>query len=127
MSSRSRIAAFALIAAAVIGTGFSAYVPSAEAARKAEKRTAVTLEEARKIALKRVPGEVQDEYTLEDDDGNVTAYVFVIKDKKKKVWEVQIGAEKGDVQSVEEQESDDEDTDDPPAEDPPMNGLRADF
>ena len=120
MSNRSRFAAFALMAAAVIGTGFSAYAPSANAASKAAKKTSVTLEEARKIALKRVAGEIEDEFTLEDDDGNATAYVFVIKDKKKKVWEVQIGAEKGDVQSVEEQESDDEDSEDPPAEDPPL-------
>lgn len=77
----------------------------------------ITLEQARKIALKRIEGTVEDEFSIEDDEGNATDYIFYIKDKKGKTWEVQIGAEKGDVVSAEMQP--DEDEDDPPADEEP--------
>ncbi|REJ75657.1 MAG: hypothetical protein DWQ47_09320 [Acidobacteria bacterium] len=78
----------------------------------------ITLEQARKIALKKVEGTVEDEFSIEDDEGNVTDYIFYIKDKKGKTWEVQIGAEKGDIVSAEEQEEVDEE--EVEEEDPPV-------
>ncbi|MEZ5306310.1 MAG: PepSY domain-containing protein [Pyrinomonadaceae bacterium] len=66
------------------------------------KSTKITVEEARKIALKKVAGTIEDEFTLEDDEGAVDTFVFVIKSKDEKIFEVQIGAEKGEVISVEE-------------------------
>lgn len=85
----------------------------------AAQTPAITIEEARKIALKRVPGEVEDEYSIEDEEGKTTDYIFYIKDKKGKTWEVQIDAAKGTVVSAEEQTE--EDAEDPPAdEDPPF-------
>ncbi len=79
--------------------------------------TKVTVEQARKAALKRVEGTVEDEYTYEDDDGEVDTYIFIIKNKAGKTFEVQIGAEKGDVVSVEEytEEGEDSDNEPPPA------------
>lgn len=62
----------------------------------------ITLEQARKIALKKVPGTVDEEYTFEDEDGKITTYVFIIKDTKGKTYEVQIDAAGGDVLSSEE-------------------------
>lgn len=115
MSISMRTAALTLAFVAAIGTGFWIQVSPASASSISAKRVSVSMDEARKIALKRVPGEVQDEFTIEDDDGNLTAFMFVIKDSKKKVWEVQIGAEKGDVQSVEQQEPEDDDSGDPPS------------
>lgn len=84
-----------------------------------DDETKITLDEARKIALKKVEGTVEDEFSLEDDEGKVTDFIFYIKDKKGKTWEVQIGAEKGEVVSAEMLE---EDPQDPPAdEDPPAH------
>jgi hypothetical protein len=107
-----------------VSLGFSVFDSITAAPRHSaiKQAAAVTIEEARAIALKKVPGTVEDEFSLEDDDGNTTGFIFVIKDAKKKVWEVQIGAAKGDIVSVEEQETEDEDADDPPAsEDPPQS------
>lgn len=77
----------------------------------------ITLEQARKIALKRVDGSIEEEFTIEDEEENITTYVFIIKDKKDKSFEVQIDAENGAVLSVEEivEEADD---DEPPADEP---------
>lgn len=85
-----------------------------------DKAPKVTLEEARKIALKKVPGTVDEEFSIEDEDGEVTDYIFYVKDKKGKVWEIQIGAEKGEIVSAELLEGE-EDSEDPPAnEEPPL-------
>ncbi len=74
----------------------------------------ITLEQARKFALKKVDGTVEDEYTIEDENENITTYVFVIKDKKGKTFEVQIDATNGDVLSSDEVSTDsDEEEDDP--------------
>ena len=84
----------------------------------------ITLDEARKIALKKIAGTIEDEFSLEDDEGKVSSYIFVIKDPKGRSWEVEIGAEKGEILSVEEQEDYNEDATDPPAdEDPPEPPL----
>ncbi len=78
------------------------------------KFTKITLEQARKIALKKVEGTVEDEYTFDDDEGEVTTYVFVIKNKAGKTFEVQIDADKGDVLSSEEITDEIEAEDEPP-------------
>ncbi len=74
--------------------------------------TKVTLEQARKNALKRIEGKVEEEYSLEDDDGKITAYIFIIKKKDGKKFEVEIDPEDGKVLSAEEVE--DEDTEGDP-------------
>lgn len=71
----------------------------------------LTVEQARKIALKKVEGTVEEEYTIEDDDENITSYVFIIKNKKNKSFEVHIDANDGAVLSVEEIIEYDEDED----------------
>lgn len=75
----------------------------------------VTQEQARKNALKKVPGAIEDEYTIEDEDENVTTYVFIIKDKKGKNFEVQIDANDGKVLSSEEQTEEIDDPENLPA------------
>ncbi|NNE98109.1 MAG: hypothetical protein HKN25_03720 [Pyrinomonadaceae bacterium] len=76
----------------------------------------VTKEQARKIALKRVPGTVEDEYTVDDDDGNLVAYAFLIKNKEDKMFEVQVSSVDGRIISVEEQKNEDEEDPDPTEE-----------
>jgi uncharacterized membrane protein YkoI len=75
----------------------------------------VTVEQARAIALKRVEGKVEDEYAIEDEDENITAYVFIIKNKQDKTFEVQVSAADGKIISVEEQKEEEEESEDPPA------------
>ncbi|MEZ5343974.1 MAG: PepSY domain-containing protein [Pyrinomonadaceae bacterium] len=70
-------------------------------------RAKITLEQARKNALKKIEGKVEDEYSLEDDDGKTTSYVFIIKRKDAKRFEVEIDAEDGKVLSAEEIEEGD--------------------
>lgn len=75
------------------------------------KQKKVPVEQARKNALKKVDGNIEDEFTIEDEDESVTAYVFIIKNKQGKTFEVQIDAENGAVLSSEEYvEDSDEDT-----------------
>lgn len=81
------------------------------------KNAGITLEQARKKALEKVPGTVEDEYTIEDEEGTVTTYVFVIKKSDGKKFDVQIDAEKGTVLSAEEQEVYEEDSE---GEEPPV-------
>lgn len=112
MFSTRKFVLVALIAAVVLST--TVFASGTESSGSAK----ITLEQARKIALKKVEGTVEDEFSIEDDEGNVTDYIFYIKDKNGKTWEVQIEAEKGAVISAEMQE--DEDSEDPPDdEDPP--------
>ena len=66
----------------------------------------ITIEDARKIALKKVEGVIDDEFPVEDEDGKVVEYIFYIKTKYKKLWSVQVDAVKGEILSVEEQEPD---------------------
>lgn len=112
MFTSKKLFLFAAVMAVTLSTAVFASGGSSDRAAK------ITLEEARKIALKKVEGTVEDEFSIEDDEGKVTDYIFYIKDKKGKTWEVQIGAEKGEVVSAEMLEE--EDSDVPPAdEDPP--------
>jgi uncharacterized membrane protein YkoI len=64
----------------------------------------VTIDEARKTALKKVPGTVDDEFWLEDDDEKITTFVFVIINKEGKKFGVHIDANLGTVTTVEEYE-----------------------
>jgi len=71
---------------------------------------AVTKEEARKAALVRVPGEVEDEWDDEDEDEKVIGYVFQIRKADKKLFEVTVSVATGKVTNVEEiEEEEDED------------------
>lgn len=89
--------------------------PGSTADSAVVKATKITVEQARKAALKRVEGDVEDEYTYEDDAGEIDTYIFIIKNKAGKLFEVQIGAEKGDVVSVEEYTDDSDESETPPA------------
>ncbi len=75
------------------------------------KQAKITLEQARKIALKKVEGKIEDEYTIENEDEVVISYVFVIKNKAGKTFEVQVDADDGEILSSEEQTDDLEDQD----------------
>ena len=105
MSTFKKVIAVAIVAAigfVAVAQAFAAgTVVSAQT-----KSTKITLEAARKLALKRVEGTVDDEFPVEDVNGKVVEYIFYIKTKDKKFWSVQIDAEKGEILSVEEQEPD---------------------
>ena len=64
--------------------------------------TKLTVEQARKIALKKVDGKVVNEFTIEDDEDNIVSYVFVITAKTGKTFEVEVDAAKGTIVGVEE-------------------------
>ncbi len=61
------------------------------------KSSKIDVEAARKIALKKVEGKIEEEFTLEEEDGKIIAYVFKIRDAKKKVFEVQADANDGKI------------------------------
>lgn len=61
------------------------------------KPTKITVEQARKIALKKIDGKIEDEYTIEEEDETIFAYVFIIRDANKKMFEIQVEAESGEV------------------------------
>lgn len=113
MNKNALVVSGLVVLLALSGSGFGMSVVSPAASFVAESAK-LTADEARKIALKRVPGTVEDEYTFEDDNGDVETYVFIIKKSDEKIFEVQIGAEKGDVISVEEY-TDDDSSEDPPS------------
>lgn len=73
---------------------------------KDRKKAKITLEEARVIALKRVPGTVVEE-ELEKEKGRLQ-YAFDIRDSAGKIWDVEIDAVSGEVLYAGE---DDEETD----------------
>ncbi|NNE68329.1 MAG: PepSY domain-containing protein [Pyrinomonadaceae bacterium] len=112
---RNKLVGFCFVAVlAFVGTtfGMDAVSPFASFVSTSVK---ITADEARKIALKRVEGKVVDEYTLEDDEGEIESFVYIIKRKDDKKFEVQIDATDGKVVSVEEySEEDEEDSEDPP-------------
>lgn len=74
--------------------------------KKDKKKAKITMEEARAIALKRVPGTVVEE-ELEKEKGRLQ-YAFDIRDSSGKVWDVEIDAITGEVLYAGE---DDEETD----------------
>lgn len=83
-----------------IGVMGSPAVP-ANAAVQSSKKT-IKLDEARKIALKRVEGKISEEFPIEEEDGTVTSYLFFIKATDGKDWEVMIDAKTGEITSAEE-------------------------
>lgn len=92
-----------LMIAVFVGIGFGAGHPATEqpvvtAAAK------ITPAQAKDIALQRVPGKVIEDFVIDDGKGNVEYYVFIIKANDGKRMEVMIGAEKGDIISVENYE-----------------------
>ncbi len=104
-----------LILSLVFVGGVLASGPQKASSQLAAEQSKVTAEQARKIALKKIDGKIEEEYTLEDDEGEVSTYVFIIKQKKDgKMFEVQVDAGNGEVISAEEQESYDDEDEDPP-------------
>ncbi|MGI8670085.1 MAG: PepSY domain-containing protein [Aridibacter sp.] len=85
------------------------------------KQAKITIEQARKIALKKVDGKIEDEYTIENEDETVISFVFVIKNKAGKSFEVQVDADDGEIISAEEQI---EDSDEENQKPPQFNGKR---
>ncbi len=83
------------------------------------KQSKITIEQARKIALKKVEGKIEDEYTIENEDETVISFVFVIKNKEGKSFEVQVDADDGEILSAEEQT---EDSDQENQKPPQFNG-----
>ncbi|NOT47482.1 MAG: PepSY domain-containing protein [Acidobacteria bacterium] len=66
------------------------------------------MEEARTIALRRIPGTIVEE-ELEKEKGRLQ-YAFDIKDSSGKIWDVEIDAVTGEVlQAIEESEENDSD------------------
>lgn len=113
---RLMVIAFCIAASLVFVGGAIAATACSKADMASDQVSGVTLEQARQIALAKVPGEVEDEYSDENDDGDITGYVFSIRKADGKLYEVQVDAASGKVTSVEEVEEDDDEDDD---EDPP--------
>jgi uncharacterized membrane protein YkoI len=61
------------------------------------KNPKINIEEARKIALKKVEGKITEEFTLEEEGGKIIAYAFKIKDASNKMFEVQVEANTGEI------------------------------
>jgi uncharacterized membrane protein YkoI len=78
---------------------------------KLAKQATISMEEARRTALEKVPGTVI-ESELEKENGRLV-YEFEIRDKDNKTYDVQVDAKTGEVVSVEEENDDEEDTDQP--------------
>lgn len=75
--------------------------------RKDKKKVRITMEQAKEIALKRVPGTIT-EQDLEKEKGRLQ-YAFDIKDANGKVWDVEIDAITGDILKAEEDNGEDDD------------------
>lgn len=66
----------------------------------------ITKAQAKEIALKKVPGKVIDEFVSDDENGKILFYIVIIKLSNGKQADVMIGAEKGEIVSVEEYDAD---------------------
>ena len=73
------------------------------------KRVKISAEQARKTALERIPGTIVEE-ELEKENGRIV-YSIEIRDKDKKVFDVEVDAITGEIVNVEEEDEDDEDDD----------------
>ncbi len=80
-----------------------------EAQKKLAKEAKITKEEAKKIALKRVPGKVV-ESEIDKEKGKVV-WEFEIKTKEGKVFEVAVDAKTGDIVEVDDETDEKEDDD----------------
>jgi len=80
-----------------------------EVSPKDRKRVKISAEQARKTALARISGTIVEE-ELEKEKGRIV-YSIEIRDKDKKVFDVEVDAETGEIVNVEEENEDDEDND----------------
>ena len=81
-----------------------------EVSPEERKRVKISADQARKTALERVAGTIVEE-ELEKENGRIV-YSIEIRDKDKKVFDVEVDAENGAIVNVEEEDDDDEDDDD---------------
>ncbi len=96
-----------LMVTVFVGIGFGAGNPASE--QQFVTATAkITAAQAKDIALQRVPGKIIEDFVIDDGKGNVEYYVFIIKANDGKRMEIMIGAEKGDIISVENYEIEDD-------------------
>ncbi|MCB1022924.1 MAG: PepSY domain-containing protein [Acidobacteria bacterium] len=98
---------FGIVLSVGFASGIVANPAFKDVSKAAVKATKVTLEQARKNALKKIEGKVEEEYSIDDEAGKITAFIFIIKKKDGKKFEVEIDAEDGKVLSAEEIEDDD--------------------
>ncbi len=82
---------------------------SPEAQKELAKQAKIPEDEARRIALQRVSGEIL-ESELDRETGKLV-YEFEIRDKSGKIQEVLVDAQTGEIVSVEEENEDDDDAD----------------
>ena len=80
-----------------------------EVSTEDRKRVKISAERARQTALERVAGTIIEE-ELEKENGRIV-YSIEIRDKDKKVFDVEVDAETGAIVNVEEEDEDDEDDD----------------
>ncbi len=80
-----------------------------EVSPEERKRVKITAEQARRTALGRVSGTIVEE-ELEKENGRIV-YSIEIRDKDKKIFDVEVDAETGEIVNVEEEDEDDEDED----------------
>ena len=80
-----------------------------EVSTEERKRVKISAEQARQIALERVSGTIVEE-ELEKENGRIV-YSIEIRDKDKKVFDVEVDAETGAIVNVKEEDEDDEDDD----------------
>lgn len=104
---KNALVTFGLFISLAAGTNAAGIVPGKDfsnpARTAAAETSGITVEQARRIALQRVAGTIEDEYTLDDENENVTAYVFLIKNNQGNRVEIQIDANNGNVLSLNEQ------------------------
>ncbi len=96
-----------LMVAVFVGIGFGAGNPASEQ-QVVPAAAKITAAQAKDIALQRVPGKIIEDFVIDDGKGNVEYYVFIIKANDGKRMEIMIGAEKGDIISVENYEIEDD-------------------
>jgi len=80
-----------------------------EVSPEERKQVKISAEQARKTALGRVSGTIIEE-ELEKENGRIV-YSIEIRDENKKVFDVEVDAETGEIVNVEEEDEDDEDED----------------
>lgn len=80
-----------------------------EVSPEERKRVKISAEQARRTALGKIGGTIVEE-ELEKENGRIV-YSIEIRDKDKKVFDVEIDAETGEIVNVEEEDEDDEGAD----------------
>lgn len=95
MKKNALVVVVLLISLVLVSVAFGKDVSKTES-----NSTAITIEQARRIALLKVSGTIQNEYSIQDEDENITMYVFSIKDNQGRIFEVQVDANRGEVLSI---------------------------